>query len=84
MVGQHHQLNGHETGQTPRDHEGQGGLACCSPWGHKGSDMTWQLNNITVLGIKNLPNEIFVIAQEVFLFFVFFFSTYVESKQQNN
>ena len=27
------------------DGKGQGGLACCSPWGHKESDMTWWLNN---------------------------------------
>ena len=33
MVGWHHQLNGHELGQTPGDGEGQGGLTCCSPWG---------------------------------------------------
>ena len=31
-VGQQHQLNGHEFAQTPGDSEGQGGLACCSPW----------------------------------------------------
>ena len=24
--------------------EGQGGLACCSPWGHKESDTTERLN----------------------------------------
>ena len=28
------------TEQTPRDSEGQGSLACCSPWSHKESDMT--------------------------------------------
>ena len=28
MVGWHHQLNGHESEQTPGDNEGQGGLAC--------------------------------------------------------
>ena len=28
MVGWHHQLNGHEFEQTPRDNEGQGSLAC--------------------------------------------------------
>ena len=28
----HHQLNGHESEQTPRDSEGQGSLVCCSPW----------------------------------------------------
>ena len=26
--------------QAPGDGDGQGGLACCSPWGHKESDMT--------------------------------------------
>ena len=40
MVGWHHQLNGHEFEQTPRDSEGQGSLVCCSPRGHKESDMT--------------------------------------------
>ena len=40
MAGWHHQCNGHELGQTLRDDEGQGGLVCCSPWGHKESDMT--------------------------------------------
>ena len=39
MVGWHHQLNGHESEQTPGD-EGQGSLACCSPWGLKESAMT--------------------------------------------
>ena len=38
MVGWHHQLNGHE--QALGDGDGQGGLACCSPWGCKESDMT--------------------------------------------
>ena len=45
MVAWHHQLNGHESEQTPGDGEGQGGLACCSPWGHKESDVTERLNN---------------------------------------
>ena len=34
MVGWHHRLNGYEFEQTPGDAEGQGSLACCSPWGH--------------------------------------------------
>ena len=45
MVGRYHRLNGHELGGIPGDGEGQGGLACCSPWGLKESDMTWRLNN---------------------------------------
>ena len=40
MVGWHHQLNGHEFGQTLGDGEGQGSIACCCPWGCKESDMT--------------------------------------------
>ena len=40
MVGCHHGLNGQEFEQAPGDGEGQGGLACCSPWGHKESDPT--------------------------------------------
>ena len=35
MVGWHHQLNGHEFEEAPGDGEGQGSLACCSPWVHK-------------------------------------------------
>ena len=45
MVAWCHWLNGHESEQTPGDSEGQGSLACCSPWGHKESDMTERLNN---------------------------------------
>ena len=44
MVGWHHWLNGHEFEQTPRNSEGQGRLACWSPWGHKELDMTEKLN----------------------------------------
>ena len=40
MVERHHRLNGHEFEQALGDGEGQGSLACCSPWGHKKSDMT--------------------------------------------
>ena len=45
MVGWHHRPNRHEFEQTLGDGEGQGSLACCSPWGHKESDMTERLNN---------------------------------------
>ena len=45
MVGWHHPLNGHEFDQAPGVDEGQGSLARCSPWGHKESDTTEQLNN---------------------------------------
>ena len=45
MVGWHHGLNGHEFEHAPGDGDGQGSLVCCSPWGHKESDMTKKLNN---------------------------------------
>ena len=40
MVGQHYPLDGHEFEQVPGVADGQGGLACCSQWGCKESDMT--------------------------------------------
>ena len=45
MVGRHHQLDGHESEQTPGNSETQGSLACCSPWDCKELDMTERLNN---------------------------------------
>ena len=44
MVGWCHQLDGHEFEQALGLGDGQGGLVCCSPWGHKESDMTEWLN----------------------------------------
>ena len=44
MVGWHHRLDGHEFEQALGVGDGQGGLVCCSPWGHKELDMTEQLN----------------------------------------
>ena len=42
MVGWHHRLNRDKFEQAPGDGEGQGGLTCCSPWGHRESDETEQ------------------------------------------
>ena len=44
MVRWPHQLNGFEFEQAPGDGDGQGSLACYSPWGCKESDTTKQLN----------------------------------------
>ena len=46
MVGWNHWLNGQEFEQTLGDGDGQGSLVCYSPWGHKESDMTEQMNKI--------------------------------------
>ena len=46
MVGQHHQLNGHEfVEQILGDSEELRSLVCFSPWGHKELEMTQRLNN---------------------------------------
>ena len=42
MVGWHHRLNGHGFDLTLGVVDGQGGLLCCSPWGHKEADTTEQ------------------------------------------
>ena len=44
MVGWHHRLNGHDFEQVLGAGDGQGSLACCSPWGHKELNTTDQLN----------------------------------------
>ena len=45
MVGWHHRLDRHEFEQALGVGDGQGSLACFSPWGRKESDVTEQLNN---------------------------------------
>ena len=49
-VGWHHWLNGHESEQVPGDGEGQGSLACGSPWGRKELSTTEKLNNYYWVG----------------------------------
>ena len=44
IVGWHHQLDGHASDQALGVGDGQGSLACCSPWGRKESDTTKRLN----------------------------------------
>ena len=50
MVEWHHQLDGHECEWALRVGDGQGGLACCSPWGQKESDTTGRLLELTWSG----------------------------------
>ena len=40
MVRWHHQLDGHEFEHAAEVGNGQGSLACCSPWSRKELDMT--------------------------------------------
>ena len=43
MVGWHHRLDGHEFKEAPGVDDGQGSLACCSPWGCRKSDTAERL-----------------------------------------
>ena len=45
MVGWYHQFNGHELEKTLRVGDGQGSLACYSPWGRKELDTTERLSS---------------------------------------
>ena len=65
MAGWHHRLDGHEFGWTPGVGDGQGSLVCCDSWGCKESDMTEQLNWMTVYGV------------DLFLHFLFCFIIYL-------
>ena len=91
MVGWHHRLNGYEFEQTSGDSEGQENLACCSPWGHKDSDMTEQLNSniwsspgrswymTQISWIVSLVSTVFNFSKEVmsrFIYFLGFFFFY--------
>ena len=57
MVGWHHRLNGHEFGSTMGVGDGQGGLACCSPWSCKQSDTSERLNQTEA----NYGNQVLVL-----------------------
>ena len=54
MVGWHHQLNGHQSEQALGVGDGQGGPACCSPWGRKRSDVTKWLHWTETTGKSNV------------------------------
>ena len=54
MVGWHHQLNGHEFEQTQGDGEGEGSLACCSPWDSPESSPAPQFKRINSLAFSLL------------------------------
>ena len=49
MIGWYHQLDGREFQQALGNGEGQGSLACCSPWDYKELDTTERLNNNKLL-----------------------------------
>ena len=79
MIGWHHWFDGHELGHTPGDSEGQAGLECCSPWGHKESDTTQRLNkNNNVLPLNwNLIFKMNLISASSFRIWVSLYSFFL-------
>ena len=60
MIGWHHWLNGHEFEQARGNGEGQGSLACCSPWDWKESDTAEQLNNSNIVPYRAWHRAAFI------------------------
>ena len=54
-AGLHHRPDGHEFEWIPGVCDGQGGLACCSSWGRKESDMTERLNWLIIINFSKKP-----------------------------
>ena len=61
MVGRHHRLSRHKFEQALGVGEGQGSLACCSPWGRRKLDTTEPLNNKS----RKLEESFFFLQQTV-------------------
>ena len=57
MVGWPHWLNGREREQTRGASDGQGGLACCRPWGRKEADMTYETEQQVSEGQDKCPQK---------------------------
>ena len=79
MVGQHHQLSGHEFEQAPGGGEGQGSLACYLSWGSKELDTTQPLNNSDEASA--FPWLVFVLFYSLTLFSV---SQFINISQQSH
>ena len=72
MVGWPHWLDGHEFEQALGVGGRQGGLACCSPWGPKGSDTTERLSwNVHLFSMSIYP--IFFPCLSIYLLSISFF-----------
>ena len=83
MVAWHHRLNGHEFEQTPGDSEGQKGLVCYSPWGHKESDMTEWLNNTNNIRENPEPVKACFLKEALGLFKSYLRSQEIKDTEEN-
>ena len=68
MVGWHHQLDGHEFEEASGVGDGQGSLVCCSPWDHKESEITEQVNRLTDFTLDSfVDDEVYFFSSKGFL-----------------
>ena len=78
IVGWHHRLNGHEFEQASGLGDGQGSLACCSPWGHKESNEMEQQQPENESNFKsiylNCICQCIYMCIDIFTYFLKFFS----------
>jgi len=58
LVGWHHRLDGHEFEQVPGVSDGQGSLACCSPWGRRVSAPEFEQTLRDVEGLGSLQTQL--------------------------
>ena len=68
MAGWHHQLDGHEFEWASGVGDGEGSLVCHSPWGHKESDTTQQLNWTESNSFLQRPNTTIACIYHNYLF----------------
>ena len=81
IVGWHHWLNGHEFEQTPGNSEGQGSLACFSPWSCKESDMSEWLKNEQKIAqqMSTVYNTHLLLSYFIILIWIFWFGPLLPS-----
>ena len=83
MAGWHHWLDAHEFEWTPGVGDGQGGLACCNPWGCKESDTTERLNWTELKSPRNRWNIVCYLVLEAEAFLVRFLAPWTQSQPPN-
>ena len=81
MVGWHQWLDGHEFEQAARVGDGQGSLACCSPWGRKEVDTTERLNWTERVRGKDITRlnywKIYNVSKKIFCMFMHILVTHI-------
>ena len=74
MIGWHYQRDGHEFEKALGVGDGQGSLACCSPWGHRvGHDQVTELTDYNTFLLRKIGLNCLYLQERFFFFFKFYF-----------